>query len=49
MLDNLSLGVERFVIDDGYRRNLAHIAPVYGERMFGMLASEDPDADDDRA
>ena len=35
-----------FIIDDGYRRNTAHIAPVYGERMFEMLEAADPDDGD---
>jgi len=35
-----------FVIDEEYRTNTAHIAPVYGERTFSVIprrASEDLD------
>jgi hypothetical protein len=37
----------RFVIDDGYRSNSAHIAPVYGERMFEMLTAANTDEDEE--
>lgn len=29
-----------FIIDDGYRDNQAHMAPVYGERSFAIKPRE---------
>jgi hypothetical protein len=29
-----------FIIDDEYRGNQAHIAPVYGERSFAIVSKE---------
>jgi hypothetical protein len=33
-----------FVIDEDFRDNTAHIAPVYGERSFGVLHDDRPTA-----
>jgi len=41
-------GAFQFVIDDGYRPNSAHIAPVYGERRFRIRVEEADEIDEDR-
>ena len=36
-----------FVIDEEYRTNMAHIAPVYGERTFPVIPRRDQWAEEE--